>query len=301
MNLNNFKTLKAPLLKEWNEKQFERFTNEGLYLIKVNFADNIKFTAGSRPEYGQTTRYLNNESIENLFGLPYTSSSEFAAIWNTNTQAETKHGKQLYFVCFAVNENEEGVLIFKDAKENYFYFNNYDFMAYQKSEQEKDRAKQIAQFTKDTNQATQIAINILKEFAGKPYGEKTREKIYTLLKEQTKQFDFNSIYLSNGDCLHIQKVVAGGDTVRNSIYFKHLNKENKIELLSTPEQIKEFDGLEVLHQCEKLKGKIQTLSKSLYNEVETFNHLQRLLHKETNETQIFNYQLSTVAKYGVRD
>lgn len=90
------------LLKEWHEftKQNARAT---LYARRVQ--NHLIFIHGRR-EYDAC----------DTFGLPYTSSGSYAAIWNTNTDARTKNG--LRFEGVAINENGAPVGIFTEYDEN---------------------------------------------------------------------------------------------------------------------------------------------------------------------------------------
>ena len=54
-------------------------------------------------------------NAEQTFGLPYTSSSGFAAVWNTNAEAmKTQDGARLFFEGVAIDEAENAVLIWTE-------------------------------------------------------------------------------------------------------------------------------------------------------------------------------------------
>lgn len=55
-----------------------------------------------------------------LFGLGYTSSSEFAGLWNTNSDVEYKDG--FYIKGFAVTRSGQVVMLTKDVNENWRYY-----------------------------------------------------------------------------------------------------------------------------------------------------------------------------------
>ena len=297
-NLKKYKTLKKNLLKQWDENHFEWFENEAKFLIKVNFENFITFEAGARPEYG--LRFAENSEIEKVFGLPYTSSGDFAAVWNTNTQAKAKHGEPLYFNGVAIDEDRDGVLIFSDKNGEAFYFPKYDFITYQKEEREKEAAKDAAEFARQANEAAEIVCGVLKEFDGKPYGEKTKNKIYAEIVAQTRHFNFSNIYL-NQNGLYILKGTWERN-LENTFYFKYLNYENKIEVDSIElNKMEEFDGLECLNKANALSEKIQKEAAKLLEYVEEFNKMNNLLQKENKNTQIYNFQLRTAAKYGVKE
>ena len=54
-------------------------------------------------------------SAEKTFGLPYTSSGDFAAVWNCNAEAmKTQDGARLFFEGVAIDEAENAVLIWTE-------------------------------------------------------------------------------------------------------------------------------------------------------------------------------------------
>jgi hypothetical protein len=61
-------------------------------------------------------------NIEDFFGLPYTSSSEYAGIWNTNTQYYIDTENQYNIDGFALTEDNKPVLIASDINDNTKYF-----------------------------------------------------------------------------------------------------------------------------------------------------------------------------------
>lgn len=52
------------------------------------------------------------KSVEDIFGLPYTSSSDFAAIWNTNVECHYVLNPALKFEGVAVSESRHIVAYF---------------------------------------------------------------------------------------------------------------------------------------------------------------------------------------------
>lgn len=52
------------------------------------------------------------KTVEDIFGLPYTSTSEFAAIWNTNASAHYKGSPNLHFDGVAITETGYVVAVF---------------------------------------------------------------------------------------------------------------------------------------------------------------------------------------------
>lgn len=63
--------------------------------------------------YGQRER-----TTEDTYGLPYTSSSSFAILSNTNVQAVLKREREFYFDWLGLTTKNEVVAGFTDADEN---------------------------------------------------------------------------------------------------------------------------------------------------------------------------------------
>ena len=278
MKLNDFKTLKTNLLKKWEDgKKFELYTLKCINAIKVNLSKTVEYTAGTKPDqYDRSLNFKPVEFIEDVFGLPYTDTSNFAALWNTNTQAEAKHIKiKLYFRAVAINEDIESVLIFQDEQEQNYYFTGYDFLYFIEEQAKNERVEQIAEFTKDANKAVKKVIEVLKQYTGKPYGPKTSEKIYIEIHEKTKDFNFNQIYFTNNN-IHINKYITGG-RVEHNYYFDAINKNNKIEITDEPKQKQEFNPEELIQKKSELKTQIIQRCKELYNIVDDYNKINHLL------------------------
>lgn len=288
----------AEIKKEWSENEFEQNTQKIYNIIKKNFYNTVKYTAGAKPKYGYIDSFTSSEDIEELFGLPYTSNDR-AILWNTNTQAEAKTNQiKLYFRGAGIDENNKAFLMFQDKKEQNYYFYDYDFKALITELQEIDRAEDLQQFIKDCNTAKNITIDILKSYTNKAYGEKTKEKIYNEISEKTKDYNFYYIYLSDS-YLHISKYITGGKS-EQSYYLKFLDNNNKINL--DYEQIKnqnkqEFDGKKTLKEAQELKTEIINLCKTLLPLVENYNELKTLLQQDTKDTSTYSFNLSSLAKY----
>ena len=52
------------------------------------------------------------KNVEEIFGLPYTSSSDFAAIWNTNATAHYRNNPEMVFDGVAVTDKGIMVAVF---------------------------------------------------------------------------------------------------------------------------------------------------------------------------------------------
>ena len=89
------------LLTEWGADKY------GEYLRKAKRAarrlkNRLEFIHGGR-----------GYDVDEVFGLAYTSSSDFAAVWNTNAEARLA-GTRLYFDGIAINTNGETVGVFTE-------------------------------------------------------------------------------------------------------------------------------------------------------------------------------------------
>ena len=52
------------------------------------------------------------KDVEEIFGLPYTSTSDFAAIWNTNASAHYNGNPQLHFDGVAITDKGYVIAVF---------------------------------------------------------------------------------------------------------------------------------------------------------------------------------------------
>ena len=66
------------------------------------------------------SEYTKIKNVIDFFGLPYTSSSSFAALWNTNTTFTIEEGINL--IGFAITENNILVAIGEDSEENNYLY-----------------------------------------------------------------------------------------------------------------------------------------------------------------------------------
>jgi hypothetical protein len=109
-------------LKEIEKPIFEKEWNDSQWNLVHNTIE--KFFKGKtlQDHRGQYKRLSNMESIEDFFGLPYTSSSSFAMISNTNTMYHIDIEKQYNISYFALTNNNEVVLIAEDNNENEKYY-----------------------------------------------------------------------------------------------------------------------------------------------------------------------------------
>lgn len=302
-NLKDYKTIKGTLLKEWDEKKFEKIQAHLYYLIKINLSEGIKYTAGTIPPAYENISYYNKEKLENLFGLPYTSGYDFAGIWNTNTQAETKWGERLKFRGATYTEEGEGILIFENDEADPFYFNEFEFKKYIEQEKEKQRAKDIAEFNANINKSIEEIKKIIDKYTVKKYGEKTREKIAEELKEIEKKYNFDILYLDTNhyvdNYINFYKYITGGK-IEKSIIFNFLDDNNRIKQ-AEPQKIDEPNTLQALKENENAKNKIQHKAAELLELVEKYNKNLQILEKDSREINNLRNDLYSIAKYGLKD
>ena len=87
------------LKKEWND--VEKTTKELLKLFNIWRISNLRITRGRC------------NTLEDTFGFPYTSSSDYAAIWNCQAEAVYKWDTEWRFEALAVSENNEAIVVFE--------------------------------------------------------------------------------------------------------------------------------------------------------------------------------------------
>lgn len=276
--LKDFTKLKqGELLKEWSDQYFELYTLKCISHIKNYLRDYLIFEAGASIEPYEKLFYKTNDFIEQLFGLPYTSTSGFGALWVTNTQARAKHGKPIYFRYIAVIETSstmlDVIMCFEDENEKEHYFTGPDFVQYQEYERLKEKAKRAEQFKKECDEITNNTINVINQYVGKPYGEKTKEKIH----EEIKHIN-NYVYLSNNylkiDNKHDYKL-------KRSFYLGYLSKDNKLQQPEQKDKKADFNGVKELNAIISLSSKIK-------KQAEVLNELLEEARKINNNINILD-------------
>lgn len=286
--LKQYQEIKSQLLKEWSEERFERITKHINYMLFANLRDFATIEHGHNEE---SLYYSYKEKMPDIFGLPYTSSGDFAAVWNTNTQTVTKYGERLYFRGVAVSVNNETVLIFHDVKENYYYFYEYDFIHYQEQESRRDKAKKWGEFIKASNTLKNKCIEILKPYAGKPYGEKTAQKIGDQLREIAGGLGLRSAWLDSSQYGQGLKIY-GNNNQEKKFYFNFLDESNKITEPAEhngqpPKDAEECDTLAEFDKAGGLVEKMKKKAGELLAIVEQFKkHASRanFYPKQTKDT-----------------
>lgn len=95
--------------KEWNDTEFTKVYKKVYRLFSGKFLT----------DHRGDKRYMSsNDSIDDFFGLPYTSSSSFAMISNTNTQYYIDTDNSFNIEYFALTNNGDVVMAVWDTDEN---------------------------------------------------------------------------------------------------------------------------------------------------------------------------------------
>lgn len=87
------------LKKEWND--VEGTTKLLMKLFDTWRVPNLRITRGK------------DKTLERTFGFPYTSSSEYAAIWNCQAEAVYRWSPEWRFEALAVSENNDAIAVFE--------------------------------------------------------------------------------------------------------------------------------------------------------------------------------------------
>lgn len=97
------------MLPEWNDKQNKQVENEIRRLFSMKVLTDHR--GNSRTMYTYKT-------IEDFFGLPYTSSSSFAILSNCNTRYCLDTEEKFNINCFGFGKDEKVYILCTDAEEN---------------------------------------------------------------------------------------------------------------------------------------------------------------------------------------
>lgn len=110
--MNNYK-----LLNDWNnyEEQTKKVLKDFKFIVPIL---NIEHGYNKK-----LTKYTTLETLEDVFGFPYTSSSGFGAIWNTNTQTTLKNNNNIYFRGLAISTDGDTIAIFNNKDEDIIMYN----------------------------------------------------------------------------------------------------------------------------------------------------------------------------------
>lgn len=297
-------TTQPELLKEWEEVDAAKKT---AFRIMTQYFGNacFSFEAGKTPSGG---KYFSEWEVGDLFGFPYTSSGEFAAIWNTNTQARLNINciPSLYFKAIAAAARPSTVrkfkkfdfiFIFSDCDDNFYYFSEIEILSVLENLKRLSRAAKLAEFVQNINECMPKVENVLTKYNGKKLGEKTRDKIREELRDIGAQrlriwFDY---YASN-----ISFVTTPFNEFSKNMYFNYYDEKTntiKFENGARLDRFEEFDPVEALTRLNAQSAKVKEAAAALLPVIEEYNDAAKLLDVENiNE---FSADLYTLAKYGV--
>lgn len=299
-------TKQPELLKEWEEVDAAKKT---AFKTMASYFGNacFSFEAGKKPSGG---KYFAEWEVEGLFGLPYTSSGEFAAIWNTNTQARLNINciPSLYFKAIAAAacsstvrkfKKFDFIFIFSDCEGNFYYFSDTELLSILENLKRLNRAANLAEFVQNINECMPKVENVLTKYNGKKLGEKTREKIREELRDIGAQrlriwFDY---YASN-----ISFATPIFNEFSKNMYFNYYDEKTntiKFENGARLDRFEEFDPVEALNRLDAQAAKVKETAAALLPVIEEYNNAAKLLDVENINK--FGADLYTLGKYGVKN
>lgn len=304
-NINEFKKIKSPLLKEWANVKREEV--QALFDFKHNIQDFLIFEAGEGLKSYENAGTAQNDRISAIFGLPYVSAgSEFAGLWNTNTQARAKYGTTpLYFRAIARAENGQTVLVFYNNKEDYYFFYDFDFYNYQEQEKQKENARRWCEFVKDCNKIKNTTIEILKKYTGKKYGEKTRQAIAQEINNRAREIlqkEYNAgAWLEVKSATYQYLNISAGANYSNYFYFKFIDINNNI--ITPCEQVgdslknkAEYNASAEFNAAAKLADKIHKKAGELLPLLEEFNkHTNNINARPEATSSVYKLDIDKLA------
>ena len=306
-------TKQPDLLPAWTEETmglpFEKVKQKAFTEIGYYFGKSFIFENGCCPRFGHDFRAW---EVDDLFGLPYTSSSDFATLWNTNTQARirAKNAPRLYFKGVAAAAKESAMRMFKkfdfififvDEEDNYYYFSGAEFADVERKFQRLDRAASLAQFAQDVNEVMPKVEKVLTKYNGKKLGEKTRDKI----REELREISDNAAQKLNIWLNYYYDVIEFStphNGITKSAYMNFYDDKTNTINLSDDAKIKpfpEFDPVEALTRLDAQAAKVKEAAAALIPVIEEYNEAAKLLDVENINK--FGADLYTLGKYGAKN
>lgn len=317
--LNESKRILAPytkqpdLLPAWTEANmdlpFEKVKQKASMEIAYYFGKSFIFEAGKHPRFDLDFREW---EVDELFGLPYTSSSDFAALWNTNTQARirAKNAPHLYFKGVAAAAKESAMRMFKkfdfififvDKEDNYYYFSGAEFADVERKIKRLDRAANLAEFVQNINECMPKVENVLTKYNGKKLGEKTRDKI----REELREIENNAAQKLNIWLNYYSSAIEFStryNGITKSVYMNFYDDKKNIMDFSDDAKIKplsEFDPVEALNRLDAQAAKVKEAAAALLPVIEEYNDAAKILDVE--KISQYGADLYTLGKYGVKN
>ena len=297
-------TTQPGLLKEWEEVDAAKKT---AFKIMAQYFGNccFSFEAGKTPSGG---KYFAEWEVGDLFGFPYTSSGEFAAIWNTSTQARLNINciPSLYFKAIAAAacsstvrkfKKFDFIFIFSDCDGQFYYFSEIEILSILENLKRLDRAANLAEFVQNINECMPKVENVLTKYNGKKLGEKTREKIREELRDIGAQrlriwFDYYASSISGATAFN---------GLSKNIYFSYYDEKSntiKFENGARLNRFEEFDPVEALAKLDKQAEKVKEFAAAFLPVVEEYNEAARRLDGETINQ--FSADVYKLGKYGIK-
>ncbi len=258
------------LLKDWGE-----FYEELTDLITFNLS---QITSKFIFTHGEVKHYLynkdlkkfqsnpNKQDIESIFGLAYTSSSAFAGLWVCNVQADLaiNTNYSLIGLAFDIKTNKT-IFIFNNKKDEmqHIYYNIDQLYNYIEEQKGAEKRKDLQYIYNNKNNIIKDCADIINKYAGKRYGEKTKLKLNTELRELTNKYYTLKYCYSTANTLCIEHYAA---------YYPHrINQNNNIEITNNNNIIQLVDLS--LHITEQINNVEEANARS----IETLKNLKQPL------------------------
>ena len=230
------------------------------------------------------------------FGLAYTDTSRCAALWCCGVEVFARYGEQMTLHGVAIDSHYKTVFIFTKPNGEEVEFLKWDFYEYQEHERKRHKAKMYALFTKKINKGERIILETLQTYEGKPYGEKTRQKIYDELNTKVIAATGLRVYYSTQyNCFEFS-----GLDFKRSIYAKILTSDNKITLdeLKQLKPLEEFDGGEEFETVQKAAKILKEKAADLLPIIEFYNeHARKISQRNEDCENLYAVKLANIAKW----
>ena len=301
-------TTQPELLKAWEEVDAAKKTAFGTMARYFGNAC-FSFEAGKTPSGG---KYFTEWEVEDLFGFPYTSTGEFAAIWNTNTQAKLNINfiPSLYFKAIAAAARPSAVrkfkkfdfiFIFSDCDGQFYYFSEMELLSILENLKRLNRAANLAEFVQNINECMPKVENVLTKYNGKKLGEKTREKIREELRDIGAEPSCRLSIYFNYYASQIE-FLTSYNQYKRYIYINYYDEKTntiKFENGARLSRFEEFDPVAALSRLDTQAAKVKEAAAALLPVIEEYNDAAKLLDVE--KISQYGADLYTLGKYGVKN
>ena len=170
----------------------------------------------------------------------------------------------------------------------YFYESNTasDFITYQKQEREKQQAREYTALVKVANRVKNYTLQVLNQYAGKQYGEKTKDAIYKQINAYIKSIggDRCGAYISLYGSHTLNIYSNNGLNNKDIKYYFNIVNENNTILSQDPENVPskpERDAVQEWEKCEKLRPEIRKKAAELYALIHEYNEHAQTINRDT--------------------